>query len=366
MGITGAAIFASTFIAGLILVGLARGVSRRIGFVDRPGGRKAHREPIPYGGGAAMFAAFAGACLAGLALAHAQPGLLPEGIEGFIATHRAGMLMRSGQVLSMLAGGFVLLAMGVADDARALSPNLKLAVQVGVAAAMVALGHRVTLFIDWPWVGWVVTVIWIVGITNAFNFLDNMDGLSAGVGLVIAVIFAAVAFWTGHLFIGAALLAMAGALGGFLVFNWHPASIFMGDGGSLFIGFTLAMLAVDNTFYHPTGAADPRWFVVVMPLALFAVPIYDVASVTVIRLRRGQSPFVGDRSHFSHRLVERGLAPWAAVLVIYLATMATAGTLLVLVGGPAFALVQTAAVVLLLGILEHVGRGGGGDDMVRR
>ncbi len=197
-----------------------------------------------------------------------------------------------------------------------------------------------------------MTVLWIVAMTNAFNFLDNMDGLAASVGLIAAALFAGAQVEAGGLFVPAVLLVLVGALGGFLVHNRHPARLFMGDAGSNFLGFLLGALTVAGTFYR--YEASP--FSVLAPPLVMAVPLYDAASVILIRLREGRSPFLGDRRHFSHRLVGRGLTPPQAVRTIDLVTLAAGlGALLLhrLDAAGACAVVAQAACLLgVVAILE--------------
>jgi UDP-GlcNAc:undecaprenyl-phosphate GlcNAc-1-phosphate transferase len=178
----------------------------------------------------------------------------------------------------------------------------------------------------------VLSILWIVAITNAMNFLDNMDGLSAGVGAIIAALYLAAALLAGQWFVAGLAAIVLGALLGFLVFNFPPARLFMGDGGSLPLGFLLAVISARTSDFAPFSLPGPRpealvlpghWYGVLMPAVVLAVPLYDLVSVTLIRLRRGRSPFHADRNHFSHRLVRRGLTQRSAVLVIYLATAAT-------------------------------------------
>jgi UDP-GlcNAc:undecaprenyl-phosphate GlcNAc-1-phosphate transferase len=229
-------------------------------------------------------------------------------------------------------------------------------------AAMVCVltDSRLLTFVDsivgGPWLSICITVLWIVVITNAFNFLDNMDGLSAGVGVICATFFLATALVgdTPQWFIAATLSLLIGALLGFLLFNFpfRPrtedrnrgrvtggASIFMGDSGSLVVGFLLAVLSVRITYvpksfwshYTPAlpesvgvpGQSPVPWPVFLVPLAILAIPLYDFTSVCLIRLSQGKSPFVGDLQHFSHRLVGHGLSTRSAVLVIYGCTAIT-------------------------------------------
>jgi UDP-GlcNAc:undecaprenyl-phosphate GlcNAc-1-phosphate transferase len=163
-----------------------------------------------------------------------------------------------------------------------------------------------------------LTVVWVVGLTNAFNFLDNMDGLAAGVGLIASVLFIGAQIAVESLFVPAVLLVLVGALGGFLVHNHYPAKLFMGDAGSNFIGFLLGALTVAGTYTRENYSP----YSVLTPLLVMAVPLYDSVSVITIRIREGRSPFLGDRRHFSHRLVEHGLTPPQAVWTIDLVTLA--------------------------------------------
>jgi UDP-GlcNAc:undecaprenyl-phosphate GlcNAc-1-phosphate transferase len=228
-------------------------------------------------------------------------------------------------------------------------------VQLALASVVAAAGVRLTLF--WPFthpvVGGTLTVLWIVAMTNAFNFLDNMDGLAGSVALLAAVLFAAAQVAVGSLFVPAVLLVLAGALAGFLVHNWFPARLFMGDAGSNFIGFMLGALTIAGTYYRSRPPYSP--YGVLAPLLVMAVPLYDMTSVVVIRLRAGRSPFLGDRNHFSHRLVERGLTPKQAVRTIDLVTLAGGlGALLLHRLSAAGACVIMAQTLCLLGVVAHL------------
>ncbi len=193
---------------------------------------------------------------------------------------------------------------------------------MALASILVADGIHLTLFkpFDSLAISGPITVLWIVGLTNSFNFLDNMDGLAAGVGLIAASLFVAAQVEVEGRFVPAVLLVLVGALGGFLVHNRHPARLFMGDAGSNFLGFLLGTLTVVGTFTRPAQGYSP--YGVLTPLLVMAVPLYDTTSVILIRIREGRSPFEADRRHFSHRLVDRGLTPPLAVRTIYLVTLA--------------------------------------------
>jgi UDP-GlcNAc:undecaprenyl-phosphate GlcNAc-1-phosphate transferase len=189
-------------------------------------------------------------------------------------------------------------------------------------------------------------------LVNAFNFLDNMDGLSAGVAVIAATLMAVVMLQSGgrpHLFVAGLLMVFVGAVAGFLCHNWPPARIFMGDAGSYFIGLMMAVATVLGTFHEP-GMPNHA---VVAPLCVLAVPLYDAASVVCIRLAQGRSPFLPDKSHFSHRLVGLDMSPVSAVLTIYLATLATGlgALLLYQIHHWSGALVVFAMVLCVLGVV---------------
>jgi UDP-GlcNAc:undecaprenyl-phosphate GlcNAc-1-phosphate transferase len=263
----------------------------------------------------------------------------------------------------MLAAMGALLVTGWVDDRRSLNPWIKLAVQVAAAAVMaIWFGVRLLDLEMLPvWISIVITVLWIVAVTNAINFMDNMDGLAAGVSAIAAALFMVACLVNKQWFVAATLAVLVGGLVGFLVFNFPPATIFMGDRGSLVIGFLLAVLTVRTTYYDPSLGGG--WYAVFMPLVVLAIPLYDLVSVTLIRLRQGRSPMVGDQQHFSHRLVHRGLSPRGAVVVIWAATAVTGiggvalGSLeawqAILVG------VQTGLVLLVIALLEHASRRAG-------
>ena len=204
----------------------------------------------------------------------------------------------------------------------------------------------------------VLTILWITGITNAFNFLDNMDGLSSGVAAVCGLAFLVTAVLIGQWFVAGMLAMLVGALVGFLCFNFSPASIFMGDSGSLVIGFVLGSLTVRPTYLMPGMEIEKHWYALLTPLVVLAVPIYDLVVVSIIRLSHGKSPFVGDTNHFSHRLVRRGMSRRTAVLCIWLVTAATsiAAILLPRVGdwiSASMILLQTALVLCVVALLEQ-------------
>lgn len=346
---------------------LVRRNAGRLGLVDHPGERKIHAAPIPTGGGLGIglgVIGFFALCQAGLFLAlnvEAIGALLPESVS----VHLPGAWHRSVSLWTLLGLGGVLLVLGVLDDRYNLNWKLRLGIQTLVAVAAVAGGWRLTAFLEWPLLTDLLSVLWIVGLINSFNMLDNMNGLSAGTATICASFLAAVMFLTPNpasqepqFFVAGFLIVLVGAIAGFLVFN-NPfrALMFMGDGGAYFIGFLLATLTLTATF---SGYERNNWQTLYVPLLILAVPLYDTTTVVLIRLRQGKSPFEGDKNHFSHRLVDVGLTTTQAVLTIYLATaICCLGALLLYQVdflGASVIFLQTLLVLLLVGILERAAR----------
>lgn len=341
----------------------------RAGLVDRPNHRKVHSVPTPLGGGIAIWLAVIVPCIA-LSLAvtaldagQVSLGALPAPIAEFAGPHLSGLKAQLPKLWTMLAAGTLLMMLGLADDFRALDWRPRLAMEFLVAALMVWQGWRLTIFLNSPWLTDALSVFWIVGLVNSFNFLDNMDGLSGGVAAIASAALAAVMLLVPdplthqpQLFVGGILLVLVGSLIGFLWHNRPPAQLFMGDSGAYFIGFVIATTTMTATY---AGGDMPR-HAILAPLCVLAVPLYDSFSVVLIRLREGRSPFSADKKHFSHRLVELGLSKTQAVLTIYLATATTALGALLLYQvdwvGAIVVLLMVACVLLLVSILETTGR----------
>lgn len=315
------------FISWLLTAFLLR-LAPRFRLVDAPGARKIHAQRTPRGGGLAMYVAMGISVL-----------VLPR--------------VREGDALRILTLGLVILLLGLIDDLRPLSWQLRLAVQAGTALAAV-----LTVPGDAPWGGRIGAVIWIVGLTNAFNMLDNMDALSGGVAWIVAALFALAPLVGAHEGRGSpsglAYVMLMGAISGFLWFNRPPARIFMGDAGSTFLGF---FLGVSSLGEHLENLTAPRRFAV--PLCILSVCWYDLVTVVGLRLWQRRSPFHADKQHLSHRLVQLGLKPPAAVCVIYLLTLASGLGGLVLsqltqTRGTVLVLLQLACWWVAVGALEYV------------
>ena len=259
------------------------------------------------------------------------------------------------QLIIILLSIIILFVLGLWDDKKHLSPSLKLVVQFAVALIAAAFAQtRVELFIENRIITAVLSAVWIVLIINAFNFLDNMDGLAAGIAAIAGCILFTAAVLSGQVFIGGLALVLIGTLVGFLVFNFPPAKIFMGDAGSLVVGFFVALLTLRTTYYHE--AQSGQWYPVFLPALVMAVPLYDFISVTLLRISQGKSPFVGDTQHFSHRLKKHGLTDTQTVLTLYLATLCTGlgATFLyqVNLAGAILIFTQTFMILAIIAIFE--------------
>lgn len=354
--------FLPAFLVSVLATALIRRIAPRLGLMDHPAARKVHQRATPLGGGIAIwFGVVSTLSALGLLAMALNRGWVPRSwVPELVLTHLSGALTRTGRLTTILTAATLLMVMGLLDDLRTIGWLPRLLVQALLAAGIASSGVQLSLFIAYPWARFLLTVLWFMVLVNAFNFLDNMDALSGGVAFLVAAMFALVMLSAGdqpHLFVALLLSVLMGSLAGFLVFNWPPASIFMGDAGSYFIGMMLASATVVGTFYE---IGSPR-HAIMAPLCVLAVPLYDFVSVVVIRLRQRRSPFHPDKSHFSHRLVEMGMSPVGAVLTIYLTTLATGlgALLLYQVDTPAGATIVVSMVVCILGviaILETAGR----------
>lgn len=270
---------------------LAKWVALRTGVVSIPRTRDMHVAPVPLLGGAAIYGGFVIA-------------LLLFGDFAFIR-----------ELIAILLGATLISLFGLADDRWGISAAVKALGQILAGIILILGGTQVQLFPE-PWLNWIITILWVVGITNALNFLDNMDGLSGGVATIAAAFFLLLAAMNvpRQFLVGAMAAALIGGCVGFLRYNLNPANIFMGDTGSLFIGFILAALAVKLRF--PANEPVVTWLV---PLCVLGVPIFDTTLVVVSRIRRGVNPFTtAGKDHLSHRLVALGMTKREAVLTCYL------------------------------------------------
>lgn len=270
-----------------------RRFARWSGFVDIPARRKLHASPTPLLGGLAIAG---GALLTFLLLVYWLP-----------------ISIWASSVIGTLVACVVIIVIGLADDRYNLPPWAKLAGQLVAASILIFAGIQVRLPVP-EWLNIAVTIVWIVGITNAMNFMDNMDGLSAGICAVASSFILLLAVINEQHLVAALSAGLLGACLGFLRYNFRPATIFMGDAGSMFLGFLLALLCIQLRF--PDNVNFVTWMV---PVFIMAVPIFDMALVVISRIRRGVNPFTTPgKDHLSHRLVSRGFSQNESVLLLYL------------------------------------------------
>jgi UDP-GlcNAc:undecaprenyl-phosphate GlcNAc-1-phosphate transferase len=328
-------------IAALIAVlatPLVRRLALRHGVVDRPSARRVNVRPVPRGGGVAVVLAFLAVATV-LVIVNDQLRLVrtPAGLD-------------AGQLIALLAGGAAAATLGAVDDYLDLRARWQFASQIMLAVAAVMLGIGIG-FINNPFgAGLIVfdqpfaagfTVLWILGMINSLNFIDGLDGLSSGIALIAAVTLGIISLTTqiNQPFVAVLCFALAGALLGFLRWNSHPATIFTGTSGTMFVGYTLAILSI-------LGSAK-----VAVALLVLGVPIIDTFWIIVRRLASGRSPFTPDRGHIHHRLLDLGLSHRQTVLLIY-GMCAGLGMLALLLSGVnqiyAFLGVFTATGVILL------------------
>lgn len=309
-----AAAFLGAWLTSLLTLPLWRKWCLRIGLVDDPGHRKIHDAPVPLAGGLAVLAGILLPLVAGalwLKLGWDRPsaaGLIIHGMD------------RRALELAVLAGGAIAItALGALDDRHELKALPKFIGQILISIIVASACKRITLFVPSEVFSYSVTVLWLLAVINAFNFMDNMNGLCAGVGAIGALIFALLAASKGEYLVAITGFLVCGALAGFLPWNFPRATAFLGDAGSHLVGYLLAVMAILPHFYT---RQNPRPFAVLAPLFVLAVPLLDLAQVSLFRTLHQKPFWIGDTNHLSHRLVRAGLNRTKAVLLLWLAAAA--------------------------------------------
>lgn len=349
-----------TFALSWLLTHVMRGVAKRFDILDHPVGRKAHSQPTPLLGGVAIFASFYTVLLAHIAILTLIEPYGPD----WLGTKFFALLGEDGgiKLTGILLAGALIFMLGVIDDLHVLSPWRKLLGQIVIACILTAFGLRIQLFIfNDPFSSTLVTVFWMVLIINSMNLLDNMDGLSGGVSVIAAAtFFLCVQPFEAYFMARVLLVIFAGAVAGFLYYNLPPASIFMGDCGAMFNGFFLGTIAVVGT-YHIEGESSR--VAVFAPAMALSVPLFDTLSVMYIRWRNGDSIMLGDKRHFSHRLVDVGMRPPMAVYFIFMVATLVGlnGALLPYLNmtGTILIMTQTLGIFLLIVLLMNAGKRNG-------
>lgn len=332
-------VFVGTLCATLVLTPRIIELALRLGVVDRGGYRKINENRIALMGGLAIAIPFIAVCIFGI--------LDPTGIF-------ASLKHRQMDFALLAIGGLAVACLGLIDDLQGVGPRDKFLVQIMAALLICSFGHTITA-LDLPVIGVInlgaffgtaVTVVWIVGLINAINLVDGVDGLASGLALIGALGLAAIGALNDQTFVVILSLALAGSLAGFLFFNFHPARIFLGDTGSLFIGFVLAAFSL---MASPSSKA-PGALALLAPLLALGFPIFDTISSALRRILRGRHPFIGDQSHTHHRLLEYGYSQRQVAIILYgVAAMCTVAAIVSQIWAP-----NDTAVLLAVGLYGTV------------
>jgi UDP-GlcNAc:undecaprenyl-phosphate/decaprenyl-phosphate GlcNAc-1-phosphate transferase len=324
------AAFALSTVVALYTTPLMRRAAIKFGIVDEPDGLlKNHAEPVPYLGGLAVFLAFLITLAVVFEFSHA--------------------------VLGILLSGTLMLLVGLIDDLGVLSPLEKLAGQTVAVAVLIKAGLFIKLVFIPPLPALVLSALWLLTVTNAFNFMDVMDGLASGVAVIAAVFLAGIAVRNGEPMVAVMAASLAGSLVGFLRYNSPPARIYLGDSGSLFVGLTLSALAMNGGYTTKNSLA------MLTPVIILGVPLFDLAFVSLVRLEKGLSPFRGSPDHVALRLKRAGQSVARTVRTIYLASLLLGLSGIAVMEAPdersaALIVVGLAAVLLVAaGMLRRIG-----------
>jgi len=304
-------VYLGSAVLAIIITPIIIRVARQLNIVDTPDIRKVHSKPIPRIGGVAIFFSMIGLAIPALFLPNVTGGSLQP--------------IRSKVIVVLCAAGFIFFV-GLVDDIRGLRVRTKLSAQLAAAIIVCSAGIRVEsiaitdrLMLDFGWFSWPFTLFWIVGITNAVNLSDGLDGLAAGISAIACVVIAVLAICNSDVVMAVLMLALLGSLTGFLLFNFDPAKIFMGDSGSLFLGFTIASSSVLCATKTETLVG------LALPILALGIPILDTLFSMLRRFLERRSLFTPDRSHFHHRLLALGLRQRHVVITAYVMTLLAAG-----------------------------------------
>jgi UDP-GlcNAc:undecaprenyl-phosphate GlcNAc-1-phosphate transferase len=304
-----AAAFAGAFLTTLLALPLWRKWCIYANLVDDPGHRKIHSTPIPLAGGFAVLTGILLPLAGGVVLF--KLGVVKFSSAGSIVH---GIDRRATELVVLALGAIAVTILGWLDDRHELKALPKFIGQFLIAIAVAVACKRITLFVHSETFSYAVTILWLLAVINAFNFMDNMNGLCAGLGALGAFLFALIAAANGEYLVAIAGFLMCGALTGFLPWNFPNARAFLGDAGSHLVGYLLAVMAILPHFYTKL---NPRPFAVLAPLFVLAIPLIDLAQVTLFRMFSKKPFWIGDTNHLSHRLTRLGMSCTRAVLLLW-------------------------------------------------
>jgi len=323
-------LFVLPLVLSVLLVPIFRIIARKLDIIDRPGERKIHENPVPYLGGAAIYAAF---------------------VLGVLITTFIYRWLDTKSAMLLLISSFFIFLLGLVDDIRGANVKLKFFVQIAVAVFIVGNGISLTEItnpigggtIELGFAGKVISVFWIVAISNAVNLLDGLDGLAGGVSAIAIIFMTSFAIYTNDMALAALMLGLLGGILGFLLFNFPPASIFMGDLGSLVIGFLFAV------FCLKANAKGPYTITILIPAMLLAIPIFDTLLAIFRRAKKGTGIFTSDKEHLHHRILALGKSYKKTLLFIYLINVVIG-----LIATLAFLLPNKYRIILMLILAQDI------------
>ncbi len=354
-----AAVFCETLAFTSFIIPFLMRLARKWHVVDHPGERKIHNVPKPLMGGVGIVISFFFAVGSNIVVVYIFSSAAWFQLHFPMIVSLFPLLQSVLPKLMLILGGGILIhILGLVDDILKgkLSYRLKFLVQFVIIFLVVLFGIRIS-FMPIEWLDIAVTVIWIIGITNSFNLLDNMDGLAGGISFICAGLLFTVAVLQGQVFFAFILSALMGSCLGLLLYNFYPSKLFMGDSGSLFLGYMFGVLTATGSYVVEESVSH---IPVIMPILILSIPLYDTFSVVFIRWRERRPLFIGDKKHFSHRLVELGMSHSRAVVFIYLVCFCVGVIAILLpyisVAGSILILIQAVTIYVLITILIVVGK----------
>ncbi|NQZ67377.1 MAG: undecaprenyl/decaprenyl-phosphate alpha-N-acetylglucosaminyl 1-phosphate transferase [Lentisphaeria bacterium] len=359
------AVFIAASITAFITTLIFKKLSWKLNFLDVPmkEGHKLHEKATPLLGGMAMLSAWLLVAGGGIFVSFIAPDSLPELVQPYIQ----GIKKVSNLFIVIASGAVALAIMGLLDDKKPMGWKAKLSLQCLICLTVIFLDSyllekpriRITLFHEQPIITWVLTLGWFLFIINAFNFFDNMDGLAAGLAFIASLLFASVAAMRDQHFVASLAVTTAGISLGYYFWNKYPAKIFMGDCGSHFLGYLLAVQGTLPMFYTGDSATVAP---VLIPLMVLSLPIFDTFAVSIIRIRLGKAIWIGDHNHISHRFLKMGMSKKVAVMTVHLLSliMGLSGVLLLFAKdnyAVSFVLLQILVIMILICVLHSVKNG---------
>ena len=348
-------VFVFSTLLALILTPVFRRIAIWTNTLDKPTvqNHKNHTKTTPLMGGFAMCSAWLLTLLIGI---YSPVFLVKQKFSQLIIDNLSGVFEVENRLIAILIGAVLITILGFIDDRRNISAKLKFSGQLAIAIFVVFYGDiRVTLFIGNPFLNSLLAVLWLITIINAVNFFDNMDGLAVGIAAIAFTFFTIAAVIYNHNFIACLGAAGIGTTIGFWFYNHTPASIFMGDAGSHFLGYTLGITGALTTFYKEGFTETP--LSVLIPLFVLAIPLFDLLSVVIIRLKAGKPVYIGDNNHISHRFFKMGMSRKNAVHCVHLLAIIIGLSVLPLLWGniltTIISLVQACVILILVSILQY-------------